>query len=314
MNLTLNEIHSKTNVSIRTLRLWISKFRSNGLIGLVAKERSDKDKMQLTEENQKIKKMYLENKSLSLATIHRKVTNWYIENKTESPSYYQTRKIIQTIPKRVEDYIPPEVLDVTTLFITAPAVRPQSLKADLESYSSNLRWSKEAYYTQLNNLSEEDGQESIFSVLSNEDAYTGIELIIVDEIDRLKTQTIELLQDIYDKNDLGMIFIEMPGIEKRLSRYPQLYSRVGFSHEYKKLNNTELNHMLEHKWSEMGLTTSYEDYDALTSIIKLSNGNFRLLHRLFTQIERIMGINNLSKVTTDVVNAARDSLVIGNIE
>ncbi|WP_314062016.1 AAA family ATPase [uncultured Vagococcus sp.] len=270
--------------------------------------------MQLTEENQKIKKMYLENKSLSLATIHRKVTNWYIENKTESPSYYQTRKIIQTIPKRVEDYIPPEVLDVTTLFITAPAVRPQSLKADLESYSSNLRWSKEAYYTQLNNLSEEDGQESIFSVLSNEDAYTGIELIIVDEIDRLKTQTIELLQDIYDKNDLGMIFIEMPGIEKRLSRYPQLYSRVGFSHEYKKLNNTELNHMLEHKWSEMGLTTSYEDYDALTSIIKLSNGNFRLLHRLFTQIERIMGINNLSKVTTDVVNAARDSLVIGNIE
>lgn len=314
MNLTLNEIHSKTNVSIRTLRLWISKFRSNGLIGLVAKERSDKDKMQLTEENQKIKKMYLENKSLSLATIHRKVTNWCIENKTESPSYYQTRKIIQTIPKQVEDYIPPEVLDVTTLFITAPAVRPQSLKADLESYSSNLRWSKEAYYTQLNNLSEEDGQESVFSVLSNEDAYTGVDLIIVDEIDRLKTQTIELLQDIYDKNDLGMIFIGMPGIEKRLSRYPQLYSRVGFSHEYKKLNNTELNHMLEHKWSEMGLTTSYEDYDALTSIIKLSNGNFRLLHRLFTQIERIMGINNLSKVTIDVVNAARDSLVIGNIE
>ncbi len=40
-DLTLNEIHSKTNVSIRTLRLWISKFRSDGLIGLVAKERSD---------------------------------------------------------------------------------------------------------------------------------------------------------------------------------------------------------------------------------------------------------------------------------
>ncbi len=107
------------------------------------------------------------------------------------------------------------------------------------------------------------------------------------------------------------------GIEKRLSRYPQLYSRVGFLHEYKKLNNTELKHMLEHKWSEMGLTISYddyEDYDSLTSIIKLSNGNFRLLHRLFTQIERIMSINNLSKVTIDVVHAARDSLVIGNIE
>ena len=39
--------------------------------------------------------------------------------------------------------------------------------------------------------------------------------------------------------------------------------------------------------------------------------NFRLLHRLFVQIERILRINELSVITEDIVEAARSTLVIG---
>lgn len=46
----------------------------------------------------------------------------------------------------------------------------------------------------------------------------------------------------------------------------------------------------------------------------MSRGNFRLLERLFSQIERIMKINHLDKNTTEVVDVARDSLVIGENE
>ena len=45
-----------------------------------------------------------------------------------------------------------------------------------------------------------------------------------------------------------------------------------------------------------------------------SGGNFRLLNRLLTQVERILEINALPTVTKEVVEAARENLVIGHSE
>ena len=38
-------------------------------------------------------------------------------------------------------------------------------------------------------------------------------------------------------------------------------------------------------------------------------GNFRLIQRLFAQIERLMAVNNSAAVTAELVDAARESLV-----
>jgi len=45
--------------------------------------------------------------------------------------------------------------------------------------------------------------------------------------------------------------------------------------------------------------------------VRITGGNFRLIQRLFTQIERLLQINEMRTVTKEVVKAARESMVIG---
>lgn len=140
------------------------------------------------------------------------------------------------------------------------------------------------------------------------------ELIIVDEADRLKVQGLEQMRDIYDRRGIGLILIGMHGIEKRLARYPQLYSRVGFVHQYRPLSDEEVRFILESKWQQLGLELKSEDFtdaEAVATILRITMGNFRLIHRLFTQIERVLQINEMRTVTKEVVEAARENLVIG---
>jgi len=76
--------------------------------------------------------------------------------------------------------------------------------------------------------------------------------------------------------------------------------------------------VLTRHWRKLGLTLDPEDFtDAqamadITRITGITRGNFRLLHRLFVQIERILKINDLNLITTDVIEAARSTLVIGD--
>jgi DNA transposition AAA+ family ATPase len=105
----------------------------------------------------------------------------------------------------------------------------------------------------------------------------------------------------------------MPGIEKRLARYPRLYSRVGFVHHYRVLSADEQASVLVRHWPELGLhdPDDFTTAEAFATIIRITSGNFRLTARLVAQIKRVLDINQLSVVTKEVVDAARESLVIG---
>ena len=86
-----------------------------------------------------------------------------------------------------------------------------------------------------------------------------------------------------------------------------------FVHAFRPLRVAQLRELLQAKWTPSGTALPEEgvtDEEALAAIIRVTGGNFRLLHRLLTQIARLVEINALQTITSEVVEAARESLVL----
>lgn len=85
-------------------------------------------------------------------------------------------------------------------------------------------------------------------------------------------------------------------------------------HEFCPLSAEEVRDLFRHQWTPSGVVLpekGLNDEDVLATIIRVTGGNFRLLHRLLTQVARLVEINALSQITREVVEAARENLVIG---
>jgi hypothetical protein len=57
--------------------------------------------------------------------------------------------------------------------------------------------------------------------------------------------------------------------------------------------------------------TDEEFAGVLSSIVRITGGNFRLVERLFAQIQRVAQINELATLTRELVETAQESLVVG---
>jgi len=244
--------------------------------------------------------------------------------KTQSAEHYSKRKLILSANPNgyaIEDnlHVPTELCNCRTIFYTP--IAPLSSLQMLNTLNQNICYfDRVVHAAQTNKMIDEQTQlnqeeKENFIKMLKLSSKNYCKLIIIDETERLSFAALELLRSLYDDRGISIIFIGMPGLEKRLSRYPQLYSRIGFSHEYKPLSKEEMLFTLEHNWRKLGLKLKQEefsDHEAIASIMRITNGNFRLLNRLFMQIDRLLKLNQLQYITNEVVLAARECLLIGN--
>ena len=225
--------------------------------------------------------------------------------KTLSAREYTRWDLLEPRMPRQSEYLPlpAEIADCNAVLYTPSVTNtPRSIASDVKEM--RLTFSRFVY-----EAAKSPGGPARMGGLPD-----ACKLLIVDEADRLRFNSLEQVRDIFDKGRLGLVLIGMPGLEKRLARFPQLYSRVGFAHQFNPLCDEELEFILEHKWRELGLVLdnkNFTDAQAVAAITRIAGGNLRLLHRLFRQIERILTVNGMDVVSREVVEAARGCLVIG---
>ena len=199
-----------------------------------------------------------------------------------------------------------EVLSCRTVYYTAPVgATPARIEREVMALSATLSYLVEAA---------EQASRGKDDFLLAYRLPKRTELVIVDEAQRLKMAALEQLRDLYDRLNFGLVLVGQPGLEKSLARYPQLYSRVGFAHQFRVLSEEETRWLLQQRWSHLGMNIRVDDFtdaEALATIVRITAGNFRVIHRLLMQIERILEINHLQTVTKEVVEKARERLVLG---
>ena len=79
------------------------------------------------------------------------------------------------------------------------------------------------------------------------------------------------------------------------------------------MSGREFQNVVERQWVQLMLDSATDhaiDAAVVNAIARVTGGNFRLIQRLFAQIDRVLTINGLATVTTEVVDAARESLVV----
>jgi DNA transposition AAA+ family ATPase len=222
--------------------------------------------------------------------------------KTVSSRHYahwdEVEAVLGPAPHRHDGIPPPESGPWRTVLYTPGVVStPRTVERDLAGL-----WRAVSGPARRSIVSADAGQQP-----------PPLDLVVVDEADRLKTAALEQVRDMYDRRQIGLVLIGMPGLQKRLARYPQLYSRVGFVHQFQPLSGREFQQVIDRQWIQLRFDAVPEqplEADVVNAIARVTGGNFRLIQRLFAQIERVLAINNLTRVTTAVVDAARESLVV----
>lgn len=222
--------------------------------------------------------------------------------KTESAQHYAKWLTVDPLLSKSSSIrgVPADLVNCSTaLFTPDVTVTPRKLQAGIALLRNRFdHLIEQAFYTH--------DRENWAAHPRNK----HLRLLIVDEADRLKFQSLELLRDIYDRGNVSIILMGMPGIDRRLKRFGQLHSRFSFAYEMLPLNKDEMRLFISQKWLELKLPLTADD-GVSAAIMRIANGNFRVLHRIFTEVERLQKLNCLPMITPDLVEVARQGLLLG---
>ena len=130
-------------------------------------------------------------------------------------------------------------------------------------------------------------------------------LLIIDEAEYLRYETLELIRRIHDMANIGVLLVGLPRLVENLrgkkGQYAMLSSRIGVSASLQNLRYED---------TEQLVLTVIPDANGLCKVYhECSNGNARVLNKLISRSLRVAAINEI-KVNAEVVKEASKLLIL----
>ena len=131
----------------------------------------------------------------------------------------------------------------------------------------------------------DDRLDNIKDFFNTNDGY----LLIIDEADKLITRytqkKAEILRNIYDQSDVGLVLAGEPALGKLIKQLiPRMANRIDFAYELGGINESEVMEYIgnEHTWS------AEAQHELVNRATNEKTGCFRLLNRTYENIMRII--------------------------
>lgn len=145
-----------------------------------------------------------------------------------------------------------------------------------------------------------------------------VELIILDDAERLDKISLEMIRDIHDRTRCAFLFVGEPDLSLKFRRHESILNRIGITMELPLLTFDEMAEFLlqlqtqrfqdknyHHPQAELFITPKLvsEDLIILKEIYRLTFGNMRRMNMLIQEAERIAALNGQHFVELPVVQA-----------
>lgn len=131
-----------------------------------------------------------------------------------------------------------------------------------------------------------------------------LELIILDEAERLNRHSLDMVRSIYDRTGVPILLIGMTDILQKLRSHKKFYSRIGIAYCFKPLTFNQMTEYIDELHPLFKSTNNNTLPDLLRFLYESTRGEFRRINRLVKQTERIRIANEHSKLSLPLFQAA----------
>ena len=136
-----------------------------------------------------------------------------------------------------------------------------------------------------------------------------VELITIDEAERLNRHCLEMVRSIYDKTKVPVMLIGMTDIVRKLKSHKKFYSRIGMAYYFEPLSYEQLAQHLSILHPLLADIDPATEKRLLAFIYQATRGEFRRINRLVKQAERVRKVNNHPVLSLSVFEAASKLLL-----